>query len=219
MKKVFLTAALIIGFASSAFAIEKNEIQGIRVLDTKEISIVDGKTHIKEFYWQKCPHCYHLEGPLNDWIEKNKDNVVFEKIPVAWSESHIKDGDYYLVAQVLHKNGQLKNLKKFSDEVFKMVFVDKFPLTDENVNVIFKQNGVEESQWKSIKQSFYLKAEENRVKSETKKYGIVGVPAFVIDGKYYTDIGEAQGVNNLFSILDSFVKKNQEDLKESKEKE
>lgn len=217
MKKIILSLILCLSFFQYANAIEKNDIKGAKQLETKEIVNVNGKTNIKQFFWQKCPHCYNLEPSLEAWLEKNKDDVVFEKIPVGWSETHIKDGDYYLIAQILEKQGKLKDLNKFSNELFQLVFVEKMPLTDGNVGMIFSQNGVESSQWKSIQKSFFLKAEENRVKMETKKYGIVGVPAFIIDGKYYTDISEAQGVNNLYTILDSFVKANKENFKNKEE--
>lgn len=210
MKKIILLFILSLSFFQYANALEKNELEGLRVLDTKEIVSVDGKTNIKQFFWQKCPHCYNLEPSLEEWLAQNKDNVNFEKIPVAWSETHIKDGDYYLIAQILSKQGKIKDLNKFSNDLFKLVFVEKLPLNDSNVGVIFSQHGVESSQWKSIQKSFFLKAEENRVKIDTKKYGIVGVPAFVVDGKYYTDISEAQGVNNLYKTLDEIVKINKE---------
>jgi protein dithiol oxidoreductase (disulfide-forming) len=39
------------------------------------------KIEVLEIFWYGCPHCYHMEEPLNAWVKKLPKDVYFKRMP------------------------------------------------------------------------------------------------------------------------------------------
>ena len=39
------------------------------------------KVEVLELFWYGCPHCYHLEPQLAEWVKKLPKDVEFQRVP------------------------------------------------------------------------------------------------------------------------------------------
>lgn len=179
----------------------------------------DGTVVVQQFLWNKCIHCYNLDPLVDKWEKEKANYVTFERIPVGWSEANLKDGSFYNYAKVLKKTGKVTDdeLAKINADLFKIVFVDGKELNAANALPVFTPYGVKTAEdLEKLTTSFVTSSEKNRSKTLTDKYGINGVPVFVVAGKYlvsFQSIGENPTPAKLFETLDRLAKAEHEATK------
>lgn len=159
---------------------------------------------VTEFFWYGCPHCYHLEGKLNAWRAKLPKNVVFKRIPVMWGAGHEKHAQVYYTLEAL---GLTEKLHSRVFEVVQGVSKDPVELRDENAfaNWAAKQ-GANRAQVLAAYKSFGVSSQLQRGKQLGQSYGVQGVPAFYVQGKYTTSPSLAKDEDRVFRIMDELIK-------------
>jgi thiol:disulfide interchange protein DsbA len=196
----------------SSFSFADNYINTEAVKEEVEQNIT-GKIVVQQFFWHKCVHCYKLEGAVDKWDETKPDFIEFEKIPVIWSAKNKEEAKYYNYAKTLNKIGKMSNkeLNELNDGLFKITFEEEKDFNAETVYPLFKKYGIEskESFEKEIN-SFAASAENLKSSNLTDKYGIKGVPMFVVNGKYIIGFqtlktGEVTP-ENLFKTIEAIAK-------------
>ena len=65
--------------------------------------------------------------------------------------------------------------------------------------------GIKRQNFEKMMKSFTVKTKVKKATAITKKSGITGVPAFVINGQYHTSVPMAGGVEELFSVVDFLI--------------
>ncbi|MDT8404816.1 thiol:disulfide interchange protein DsbA/DsbL [Sulfuriflexus sp.] len=150
----------------------------------------ESKIEVVELFWYGCPHCYDFEPSLSKWTENKPDNVEFIRIPAVFRQNWMPHARAYYTAEAL---GVLdKTHKAFFDAVHK----EKQPLqTEKAIGDFFVKQGVKRDEFKRVWNSFVVQARLKRAVSMTKRYGITGVPAMVVNGKYRTG-GPAANINS-----------------------
>lgn len=194
MKKImFLVGCLFLVFAQ-AETLEYENISPIQPTQNKD------KIEVIEFFWYGCPHCYSLEPVLTQWLKTIPDNVEFIRQPTIFNSLWGKHAKAFFVAQVLG----------IADEVhadlFDAIQNKKLKLTTESqLAKFFAKHGVDETKFNNAFNSFFVDTRLRQAKIMTVNYGITGVPAIVINGKYKTSGTLAKTYKNMFKVINRLI--------------
>ena len=80
-----------------------------------------------EFFWYRCPHCFHLEPALNAWIKKLPKDVAIRRIPAVLNESWLPLAKAYYTLDLLGK------IPALHDDVFNAIHVDGIDLNNPDI--------------------------------------------------------------------------------------
>lgn len=151
-----------------------------------------GQVLVQQFLWHKCIHCYRLEADVQTWLDHDKPAfLIFERVPVAWSNDHLADGAFYTAATALYRQGTLgqAELDRINDGLFDLNFAKQLPLDPTNVLPLFQPHGIQTvEQLLALIDSPAARAERARAQQLTMGYQIANVPVFVVAGKYLVSL-------------------------------
>ena len=88
---------------------------------------------------------------------------------------------------------------------------------DAVANWLSKQ-GVDKTKFLASYTSFGVENQARRDGQLTRSYQVTGVPAFVVGGKYLTNVGDAGGEEQLFQVLDKLIGEERKALKPAAKK-
>ena len=160
------------------------------------------KIEVVELFWYGCPHCYHLEPELQAWLKKQPNNVEFIRVPAVFRPLWRFHADVYYTAEVLGI------LEQINHDMFEAIHVQRRKMkTVEEVKALFAKHGISSEQFENAFNSFAVDAKVRRAVDLTRRYGIEGVPALVINGKYVTDGVMAHGTRGMFEVTDYLINK------------
>jgi thiol:disulfide interchange protein DsbA len=158
-------------------------------------SVAPGKVEVVEVLWLGCPHCYALEPYVRNWLKTKPAYVEFVRVHVMWQPVHRAHARLYytldalgrqdLIAkafETIHDLGERRQpmlVGNSDDETFRMQ--QKFA-TD---------NGVSADDFAKAYNSFTVSSNLQRAEQLTQRYHVEGVPFFVVNGKYTTDVSKA----------------------------
>jgi len=166
-------------------------------------SIAPHSKKVVEIFGYTCPHCYHLEPSLHDWLETKAKDIEFERMPVVFNHPNwIFMGRVYYTAQ------ELGVLDKSHMAFFDALHRDKKELfTPEAIAKFFTQFGVKESKFIATFKSFKVDQLVRKASKMTRAYGVEGVPAIVVNGKYLTDVPMSGSRKKMWSNVNSLANK------------
>ena len=198
MKRLIKMGAMVLGLAfmtaAPVYAADYVELAAPQpTSDPNKIEVV-------ELFSYACPHCFHFDPILHDWVAKQKDDVMFVRMPVVFRPSWEPLARAYYVAETLGV------LDKVHGAIFKAIHEEKQVLeTEDAVAKIFVAQGVDEKQFREAYNSFSVAAKLNRGMQMLQRYGISGVPTLVINGKYRTSASEAGGHEGMLKAADRLI--------------
>ena len=178
------------------------------IVPAQPTSVPAGQIEVLEFFWYACPHCYDLDSQVEAWRKSKPAYVSFSRVPVTWSEGHRSLARLFYTLQSLGKLDQLHG------DVFKEIHVNGNPLVaqdgdeaeTERIETAFaKKEGIPEDEFKKAYHSFAVDANLQKADSLVQRYRIDGVPAFVINGKYVTDVRLAGSQERLMALVSDLV--------------
>jgi len=192
-KAVFL---LLISFASFTQA----ESLGYETLSPAQPTQNPDKIEVIEFFWYGCPHCYNLEPTLEKWLKTKPANVEFIRQPAIFSSLWEKHAKAYFVAEALNM------VDKVHADFFDAIQNKKQKLTSEDqLAEFFVAHGVDETKFRETYNSFLIDAKLRQAKAMAPRYGITGVPAIIINGKYKTSGPLAKSHENMIKVMDKLI--------------
>ncbi len=169
----------------------------------------DGKIHVVEMFFYACPHCYKLDPKFSEWKKLLPDDVVFERVPAIVGPTWGEQAKAYYVAEKL---GMLDTFhKSFFDSIHKD---GKQYYNELSLIQFFREKGVQPERFIDLVRSQEIidKASEARIR--TVKYGLRGVPAVVINGKYLTATYYTKDYDEMFSVINWLIEKERKELAE-----
>lgn len=159
-----------------------------------------GKVDVIEFFWYGCPHCYHLEPALDQWLAKLPKDVQFRRIPAVWNprmEAH---------AQLFYALEAMGALEKLHGKLFAATQKDKLDTHDKEVAAGWvASQGLDKGKFLAAYSSFGVESQARRAKQIMPQYKVSGVPAFIVGGKYQTSEQDAGSSAALFQTLDKLI--------------
>lgn len=158
---------------------------------------------VTEFFSYGCPWCYKMEAPLNEWMAKLGKSVELDKEPVVFKPNWDLYAKAYFTAKTLALSDKLNPL------LFKAIQDEKQPLASKQAMInFFVSQGVDREIAKSaFESSPTIDMHVNNAMALMAQYQITGVPAFVVNNKYKTDLQMAGSPERLFEILDYLIRK------------
>ena len=169
------------------------------VLNPAQPTETGDQVEVLEVFWYGCPPCWHLEPVMTQWVATKPAGVAFRRMPATgprW-EPHARA---YYAAESLGK------LDVFHEALFKAMQVDKRPIMTENDLVKFAgEVGIDPEEFRAAYESFYVDTRVRKAEEMGRRYGIDGVPALIINGKYRTSPSQAGGQDQMLQVLNTLV--------------
>ena len=174
---VFLVVALL----SCSVALAEKYEEGVhyeRIVPAQPTSTVN-KVEVMEIFWYGCPHCFRFEPYVERWLRKKPENAQFVRLPGVFRPSWEVGARAFYTAKLL---GVFEKLHK---PIFNAIHLQKRKLnTEEAMMEFFAEQGVDKKDFIKTYNSFAVGTRLRRAKTMTARYGIDGVPAVIVNGKY-----------------------------------
>jgi len=197
--KRFAPLALILLLASApAVALDwgKDYVE----VPTQPTSVKRGQVEVLEFFWYRCPHCFHLEPELNAWMKKLPRNVVFKRVPGVLNESWIP------LTRAFYALEAVGLQEKLHGDVFRALHVEKLDLDPPGAFLDWAaKKGADRKKLADAYNSFAVDTKVMRAQQMTRDFKLSGVPAFVVNGKYSTSAYLTGGNPQTFKVLDELI--------------
>jgi len=160
------------------------------------------KVEVVEMFWYGCPHCNALEPYVERWLKRKPGNVEFIRIPAVFRPMWELHARAFYTAEILGVQD------KTHSAMFEAIHNQKRTLgTEQELMEFFAQHGVSNADFNRVFRSFAVEAKVRRAKDLSQRYGIDGVPALIVNGKYRTGSQLAGGNAEIFKVVDFLVAK------------
>lgn len=169
----------------------------------------DGRIHIEEAFWYGCPHCFRLEEALAPWKKTLPADVAFSGVPAMFGRAWVMHAQLYHVADVLGV------LDKAHSAIFDAVNLKRMPLLSRGDQRDFLASvaGVSPADFDKAYDSFAVKSRMGQADQRIRAFGIQGVPAIIVQGKYVVDVTSAGGTAELLNVVDYLIAQERQALK------
>lgn len=185
-------------FSAISFA----EEVGYETLSPAQPTLNKDKVEVIEFFWYGCPHCYHLEPSVAKWLKTKPKNVDFIRQPAVFSKPWGDHAKAFFTAEALGV------LDKVHDDFFDAIQNKNQKLdTEEALAKFFADHGVKAEVFKAAYDSFLVDTKFRQAKDMGARYGVTGVPALIVNGKYRVTGPTAKSQDNMITVLDQLIKK------------
>lgn len=143
------------------------------------------KVEVTEFFMYHCPHCHALEPILEQWVQKEGNNIVFKRIHMPYQGANDPEAHLFLTLQAMGKNEAYQ--ASIMDSVGNIVQRKRSEtLTEQEVlDLAAKLPGLDMARFKDTWNSFGVKTALSRGPGIVfNNYKINTVPTLIVDGKY-----------------------------------
>ena len=158
------------------------------------------KIEVVEVFWYGCPHCNRFQPFLDPWVEALPDHVQFVRMPAIFSDVwQIHAGAYY-IAEAL---GVLDGIHQ---RIFAAIHREGRGLaTMDSVRSFFAEQGVAAGDFDRVARSFPVKSGIQRSLVMQGRYGLRGVPALIVNGKYLVSGSTAGSYPKVLEVADALI--------------
>jgi protein dithiol oxidoreductase (disulfide-forming) len=175
------------------------------VVPAQPTSVANGKVEVMEVFWLGCPHCYALEPRLHSWQKTKPAYVEFVRVPVIWQDVHRAHARLFYTLEAL---GRDDLVAKAFDTIHQDLEKGMPPLVGQSEEETYRlqqqfaaQNGVSADDFSKAYNSFSVGSNLQRAEEITQRYHVQGVPFFVVNGKYSTDVAQAGSESKLIELI------------------
>lgn len=206
-RRVFLIGLISLLAFNSFSAFAQNEfglVQGVEYkLVPQPQKTAPHPKKVVEIFGYTCPHCYHLEPSIHEWLKTKPDNVHFERMPAVFNSPN-----WVFMARLFYTAKEMNILEKSHNAFFHALHRDKKPLSSiESFAKFYSQFGVSEKDFIATFKSFKVDQAVRRAAKLTQSFGVEGVPAIVVNGKYITDVPMAGSRDKMWKVVDTLTNK------------
>jgi thiol:disulfide interchange protein DsbA len=160
------------------------------------------KIEVLEFFWYRCPHCFHLEDSLQKWMKTMPKDAQIRRVPAVFRE------DWMPAAKLFYSLEQMGQLDRLNSKVFDAYNLERINLDDPAVlGPWIAKQGVDRTKFEAIYNSFSTQSKAMQGSRLATIYAITGVPTFIVDGKYMTAQSMTQTEPRLYEVLDQLIVK------------
>jgi protein dithiol oxidoreductase (disulfide-forming) len=202
MKKMLLSLMLLAGLTSTAAWADPQA--GVQFDQVAQQITTDqpAKIEVMEIFWYGCPHCYHMEQPLDAWVKKLPADVYFKRVPA------LPNAGWAPMAKTFYAMQELGVLDKLHGQLFDAIHKSKtLNPADEAAAMdwVIKQGGLDKVKVEKAFKSFATTMQLNKAMQVFKASGATGVPSLIIDGKYITGSSMAGGNDAALQTADFII--------------
>ncbi|MEQ1530276.1 MAG: thiol:disulfide interchange protein DsbA/DsbL [Methylococcales bacterium] len=202
LKKLAQTGLLFLIFSCTALVKAETAGPGYETLSQALPTQHSDKIEVIEFFWYGCPHCFDFEPLLAKWAKSLPKNVEFIRQPAAFSDLWSKHAKAYYTAEALGV------VDKVHADFFDAVQTQKRALeTEDQLAAFFAEHGVKDADFRAAYNSFLVDAKLRQAAPNAARYGITGVPAIIVNGKYRVTGQLAGSHEKMIEVINQLIQK------------
>lgn len=161
-----------------------------------------GKIEVIEFFGYWCPHCNTFEPALDAWARKLPADVVFRRLPMAFSATQESLQRLYFAIESL---GLIDTLHR---KVFAAVHVQRTRIEKESDIAAFATaNGVDPVKLVDASKSFSVATRIRQAKQTAEGFKLDGVPTLGVQGRYVTSPSLTGSSERALAVADALIRK------------
>jgi thiol:disulfide interchange protein DsbA len=179
------------------------------VVPAQPTSVSQGKVEVMEVFWLACPHCYALEPRVRSWLKSKPAYVEFVRVPVIWQPMHRDHARLYYTLEALNRDDLVG---KAFDTIHQDLENHVPPLIGQSEDETYRlqqqfatQNGISADDFAKAYHSFSVSSNLQRAEEMTQRYHVQGVPFFVVNGKYSTDVAKSGSEAKLMDLINDLA--------------
>src|SRR6516164_8763472 len=179
------------------------------VVPAQPTSVASGKVEVMEVFWLACPHCYAIEPRIRSWLKTKPAYVEFVRVPVIWQDMHRAHARLFYTLEAL---GRDDLVEKAFDTIHQDLENRVPPLIGQSEEETFRlqqqfaaQNGVSADDFAKAYNSFSVSSSLQRAEEITQRYHVQGVPFFVVNGKYSSEVAKAGSESKLIELINDLA--------------
>lgn len=158
------------------------------------------KVVVTEVFWYGCPHCFRFEPVVQSWAASLPDTVVFEQVPSSLNPSWTEHARTFYALKLMGVQEQLHT------KVFETIHVKRQRLAGlDTIARFVADQGVDEKEFRKHYASFPVDSLVRKNKKMEQRYGLRGVPAVIINGKYLTNGSMAGNYSRMIEIINFLI--------------
>jgi thiol:disulfide interchange protein DsbA len=204
LKSLIGIAALLLAFTGSAVALQEG--QDFELINPPQ-STEKGKIEVIEFFSYMCPHCDHFDPVLSNWLKGQGKDVVFRRVPVIFRPQ------WEAPARLFYTLEAMGELDKLHSAAFTAIHREGGNLmTEAGVTDWAAKKGLDRKKFSDTYNSFAVQSKAMGSKQKQSSYGIPGVPAMVVAGKYRTPDNFSGGYDAMLKIVDELIVKSRNEI-------
>lgn len=182
--RLFAAFLLLVGMSAAGISSARAEIaegKDYTVLPRPYPTEGGKNIEVMEFFWYGCPHCYELHPRIKAWLNRKPADVSFRYVPAVFRPTWAPGAKTFYTLEALGEKDRLH------DKVYEAIHRDKIDLSKEEVlfDWVAKQ-GIDRQKFIDVYNSFSVQNQLSRSTHFSKDYGLTGVPAIAVEGKYLT---------------------------------
>jgi len=205
IQKVILALGLLLG-SQLAMAQAEPYQEGVHYfkIDQVPADTGSGTVEVTELFSYGCSHCNTFEPYLESWNQTKPDNVVFNRIAVAFGRKA-----WEMMARAYITTEMLGIADESHMAMMDAIWKEKrqFRTVDELAE-FYTQFGIEKLAFLSNFQSFAADSTLRKSQRDVQLFGITGTPSLVVNRKYrVTSNKNVRGFDQMLDIVDYLVSK------------
>lgn len=158
------------------------------------------KVVVTEVFWYGCPHCFRFEPVVQSWAASLPDTVVFEQVPSSLNPSWTEHARTFYALKLMGVQEQLHT------KLFETIHVKRQRLAGlDTIARFVADQGVDEKEFRKHYASFPVDSLVRKNKKMEQRYGLRGVPAVIINGKYLTNGSMAGNYSRMIEIINFLI--------------
>lgn len=161
-----------------------------------------GKIEVVEFFWYDCPHCNAFEPTLVAWMARLPNDVSVRRVPVGFRDGMVPQQRLYYALEALGVRERLHG--KVFDAIHADKQLPKGAVGTEIARWIATQ-GVDPDKFLATYNALEVGSRVARATQLQDQYGVQGVPALGVAGRFYTDGELARTMPRALQIVDYLV--------------
>lgn len=198
LMKALLQTVLGVFVAAQALAFDEG-IDYTRLAEPQATETAD-KIEVLEVFMYSCPHCYHLEPDIDAWLKTKPENVEFRRMPAIFGPKVEPHARAFYAAELMGVE------EKFHMPLFAALHDKKREIWTEDALVAFaEEQGIDGAEFRAAYNSFYTNMKVRRATEMGRRYGIDGVPAVVVNGKYRTSPSQTGSRDGLVKVVNYLI--------------
>ncbi len=174
-----------------------------------ESTVPAGSIEVVELFWYGCPHCYQFEPQIEKWLDEKPEKIAFKRVPAIFAKN------WEVHARAFYAAEQLGILERSHRALFDAIHEDHRKLfTEDQLAEFYAGFGVSEDEFRKAYNSFDVDAKTRQAMALTRRYGINGVPAIVVDGRYRSSTQQTGSYEELLNVTDFLAAKSASDARD-----
>ena len=186
----------------------EENVQYAELFSPVPVSTEKGKIEVVEVFWYGCPHCFHLEPYFEKWNKSKAKDVELVRMPGILGPSWKFFARAFYAAQVMGVSDKLHKA------LFEAIHEQHRKIRDEDSLIRFVESqDIDPKAFREAMSSMAVDTKVARAGELGKLYGVTGVPALIVGGKYRVLNNGVQSYQEIFDVVNFLADKVREEAK------